>query len=206
VEVEMEIQANQEYELFRLAIVERDEIAWTTLHTRYRALLITWACRCGAWTHTSEAAADLADQAFGRAWAALTPDRFDAFSTIGQLLSYLRACVTTTVIDNARAQASAERALPASRASTAVTPEQIVLADLGRRELWHTVIELATNSAERIVLLETFAWDFPPRAIQARHPRVFPDVASVYRAKRNVLGRLRHNQELRHLYDAPMSA
>ena len=68
------------------------------------------------------------------------------------------------------------------------------------------VIELATNSAERIVLLETFAWDLPPRAIQARHPLVFADVASVYRAKRNILARLRHNQELRYLYDMPVSA
>jgi DNA-directed RNA polymerase specialized sigma24 family protein len=202
----MEKQANHEYELFRLAIVERDETAWATLHSRYRALLITWACRCGAWNRTSESAADLADQAFGRAWAALTPDRFAAFSTVGQLLSYLRACVTTTVIDNARAQASSERALPVTRASSASTPEQIVLADLGRHELWNMVIELATNSAERIVLLETFAWDLPPRAIQARHPLVFADVASVYRAKRNILARLRHNQDLRYLYDMPVSA
>ena len=202
----MEQQANQEYEIFRRAIVDRDETAWTTLHTRYRALLITWACRCGAWTCTSEAAADIADQAFGRAWAALTPDRFAAFSSVGQLLSYLRACVTTTVIDNARAQASTERPLPLSRASTAVTPEQIVLADLGRNELWQMVIEMATTSAERIVLVETFAWDLPPRVIQARHPRVFADVAAVYRAKRNVLARLRHNQELRHLYDTPVLA
>ena len=202
----MEQQASQEYEEFRRAIVDRDETAWATIHTRYRALLINWACRSGAWTQTSEAAADIADQAFSRAWAALTPERFVAFSSVGQLLSYLRACVTTTVIDNARAQASSERVQAVSRPGMAATPEQIVLDDLGRHELWQIVIELAATSAERIVLVETFAWDLPPRTIQARHPRVFDDVASVYRAKRNVLARLRHNQELRHLYDAPMVA
>ena len=202
----MEKQANQEYELFRLAIVERDEVAWAALHTRYRALLITWACRCGAWARAGEAAADIADQAFGRAWAALTPDRFAAFSTVGQLLSYLRACVTTTVIDNARAQASTERILSLARASGMATPEQIVLADLGRDELWRIVIELAATPAERIVLVETFACDLPPRAIRERHPRVFADVTSVYRAKRNVLARLRHNQDLRRLYDVSVLA
>jgi DNA-directed RNA polymerase specialized sigma24 family protein len=204
VDVGMDKQVNQEYELFRLAIVERDEAAWAALHTRYRALLITWACRCGAWTRAGEAAADIADQAFGRAWAALTPDRFAAFSSVGQLLGYLRACVTTTVIDNARAQASTERILPPARANATTTPEQIVLADLGRDELWQRVIELAMTPAERIVLVETFACDLPPRTIHARHPRVFADVASVYRAKRNILARLRHNQDLRHLYDAPV--
>jgi hypothetical protein len=55
-------------------------------------------------------------------------------------------------------------------------------------------------------LVETFAGDLPPRAIRARHPRVFADVASVYRAKRNVLARLRHSPALRHLYDAPVLA
>jgi DNA-directed RNA polymerase specialized sigma24 family protein len=202
----MEKQVNQEYELFRLAIVERDEAAWAALYMRYRALLITWACRSGAWTRTSEAAADIVDQAFSRAWAALTSDRFAAFSSVGQLLSYLRACVTTTVIDKARAQASSERALSLDYVGATPSPEQAVLAALGRAELWQIVIGLATTSAERIVLLETFAWDLPPRAIQARHPCVFADVASVYRAKRNILARLRHNPELRHLYNAPVLA
>lgn len=202
----MEKDTNHEYELFRLAIVERDEAAWAALYMRYRALLITWACRSGAWTRTGEAAGDIADQAFARAWAALTPDHFTAFSSVGQLLSYLRACVTTTIIDIARAQASAERALSVDRAGAPPTPEQAVLADLGRAELWQIVIELAMTSAERIVLIETFAWDLPPRAIRARHPRLFADVASVYRAKRNVLARLRHNPELRHLYNAPVLA
>jgi DNA-directed RNA polymerase specialized sigma24 family protein len=202
----MNEQANQEYELFRQAIVERDDTAWANIHARYRALLTSWAYRCGATTRTREAAADLADQALGRAWAALTPDRFGAFSSLGQLLSYLRSCVTTTVIDCARAQASAEREIPVGYAGSAITPEQVVLAGLGRHELWQLVIELAATPAEQIVLAETFVFDLAPRAIQARHPRIFPDVASVYRAKRNVLARLRHNHELRHLYETPTLA
>jgi hypothetical protein len=52
--------------------------------------------------------------------------------------------------------------------------------------------------------VETFAYDFPPRVIQARQPRIFADVASVYRAKHNLLARLRHNQVLHHLSDAPV--
>jgi hypothetical protein len=35
---------------------------------------------------------------------------------------------------------------------------------------------------------------------------VFADVASFYPAKRNVLARLRHNPELRLLYNAPVLA
>jgi DNA-directed RNA polymerase specialized sigma24 family protein len=202
----MNEQANQDFELFRRAIVERDEAAWATIHMRYRALLTSWAYRCGASTRTYEAAADLADQALSRAWAALTPDRFAAFSSLGQLLGYLRSCVTTTVIDCVRAQASSERAVPDTYAGTAATPEQEVLADLSRDELWQLVIELAATPAEQIVLVETFACDLTPRAIRARHPRIFLDVASVYRAKRNVLARLRHNHNLRHLYAAPALA
>ena len=47
---------------------------------------------------------DLADQAFTRAWSALSPERFASFPTLAALLAYMRACVTTTVIDHARSE------------------------------------------------------------------------------------------------------
>jgi DNA-directed RNA polymerase specialized sigma24 family protein len=197
----MEEQANQEYELFRRAIVERDEAAWAEIHARYRALLIAWANRCSAMARSSEAPADLADQALVRAWAALTPERFAAFPTLPQLLSYLRACVTTTVIDSARAQVSIERSLLAAQAGPTALPEQVVLDDLDREELWTLVTRIAMTQAEQIVLVESFACDLPPRAIWARHPRIFADIGSVYRAKRNLLARLRHNPDLRQQYE-----
>src|SRR5262245_63062818 len=99
------VEEEQEgYELFRRAIVLRDADAWSAIYLRYRPLLIAWVCRCDSYAHSNEPAGDIADQAFTRAWSALTPERFAEFPSLARLLSYLRACVTTTVIDDALAQ------------------------------------------------------------------------------------------------------
>ncbi len=184
------------YDLFRRAIEGRDADAWADIHTRYQSLLITWVQRCSAAAYCDEDTADLADQAFARAWAALSPARFAQFPSLAALLAYLRACVNTAAIDAARAQAVRERECQISQANLVASPEQIVQADLDHAELWRIVAALTTSPVERIILVESFIYDLPPRAIQARHPKIFVDVAAVYTAKRNLLTRLQRSAEL----------
>ncbi len=185
-----------EFELFRRAIMGRDEQAWAEIHARYRPLLIAWAYRSSARLWAGEWCDDIADQALVRAWAALTPESFAEFSTLARLLSYLRSCVASTVIDCARAQAANQRAQSAVRMDTAATPEQIVLAGIDRAELWRLALGLTSNRAERVVLVESFALNLPPRSIQSRHPQLFANVADVYSAKRNLFARLHRNRDL----------
>ena len=61
------------YTLFRQAIVDGDAEAWAALCTHYRPLLVHWVNQCPASTWIDESSLDLADQAFARMWAALTP-------------------------------------------------------------------------------------------------------------------------------------
>jgi len=193
------------YELFRHAILYRDEDAWAAIYTRYRGLLISWARRSSVRAYLGECCDDITDQALARAWPALTPERIAEFSTLAWLLSYLRLCVATTAIDCA---ARGCRASACCRGSTPARPmpEQNVLAVFDRAELWHLISTLVTSAAERIVLIETFVYALPPRCIQERHPRLFPDVANVYNAKRNLFARLQRNHELAQLHEEFMSA
>ena len=184
------------YEQFRRAIVLRDSDAWSAIYTRYRPLLIAWVRRCEAYTHSSESADDIADHAFTRAWAALTPKRFDEFPTLARLLGYLRTCVATTVIDDVRAQTTRARITRQLRANAVATPEQVILADLDRDMIWETVIALASTDAEHVALVESFEYGLPPRTIQERHPQLFRDVKDVYTVKRNLFARLQRNREL----------
>ena len=184
------------YELFRRAIEERDADAWSAIYTRYRPLLIAWVCRSDAYAHSSEPADDIADQAFTRAWAALTPERFAEFPSLARLLGYLRTCVATTVIDDVRAQTTRARIARELYANAVATPEQIILADLDRDTLWGTVMGLATTRAEHVALVESFEYGFPPRTIHERHPQLFPAVTDVYTVKRNLFARLQRNREL----------
>lgn len=187
------------YEVFRRAIVEHDDEAWAAIAERYRPLMIAWAARCPAAHAAAESYEDLADHAFARAWSALTAERFAEFPSLAALLAYLRACVTATVIDAARASAVYDRAFQRSGDATEHT-EYAVIARLEREELWRLVMSLTTTEAERVVLHERFVYGYPPRIILARHPALFSDATAVYTVIRNLCDRLRRHKELARIY------
>ena len=198
-------EQGDEYELFRRAIVERDEDAWAAIYERYRTLMIGWSHRCGAALLIGEHHDDIADQAFARAWMALSPRRFSRFPNLAKLLAYLRTCVVAVVIDCSRAQQARERALLRLEAHTLATPEEIVLNEIESSTLWQIISNLAETSQERIVLVESFVLELPPRVILARHPELFTEVANVYFAKRNLLARLQRNPDLQQLHEELLS-
>src|SRR6187551_3270017 len=87
------------YELFRRAIVERDDQAWAAIYTHYRLLMISWARHASARTSAVGQYEDIADRALARAWSALSAGQFTQFPSLAALLGYLRACVGAAVID-----------------------------------------------------------------------------------------------------------
>ena len=194
------------YELFRRAIVERDEQAWIDSAARYRPLLAAWASRCSASAALTESYDDLADQAFARAWSALSPERFASFPTLAALLAYMRACVSTTVIDHARSELSRERIEQALQAEEVTTPEQLIMDQFQRQDIWRLVETAITSEQERVVLRETFVYDLPPRTILRRHPDLFADAHAIYITKRNLFDRLQRCSELRQVYQEWQSA
>lgn len=198
------------YELFRRAIVERDEHAWADIYARYRPLLIAWSRNCSASASIRDDHHDIADRALARAWSALSPARFAQFPSLSALLAYLRACVGAAAIDYVRSQNSFERVIQRIETDAQVgpeqaVPEQLVVERAERNELWQIASQLPENEQERTVLNETFVLNLPPRKIQARHPHLFASVSEVYSAKRNLLGRLQRSPELRRLREEMVS-
>jgi DNA-directed RNA polymerase specialized sigma24 family protein len=189
------------YDLFRRAIEQRDADAWADIGRRYRGLLAAWAAQSSARSMSAEQPEDIADQAFARAWAALSSAHFSAFPHIASLLAYLRTCVRATVIDHAREQASQLRAVQSIESAVVSTaPEQAVLEELDRTEIWRLIMRMTSNLQEQIIVRESMVYALPPRAIQARHPDMFADVLQVYRVKRNLINRFQRNRELQQLW------
>ncbi len=195
-----QIEATEGYNLFRRAIMERDEDAWAESIARYRPLLIAWARRRSAKIPTAERCDDIADHALARAWAALSPAHFSSFPNLAALLGYLRACVSATLIDLVRAEYAQRRAMQRLAVDMVAPTEQIVLEKLEREELWRIVWRQAVTTQEQIILTESFVFQLSPRAIQARHSALFTDAATIYTIKRNLLDRLRHDAGLRRFY------
>lgn len=185
------------YTLFRQAIVHQDAEAWGAIWAHYQPLLMYWVNQCPASISVDESSRDLADQALARAWAALTPDCFGKFANLAALLAYLRTCVMAVVIDCVRAQAARTRVRQKLDSTSPATPEQLVIHQVEKSELWQLVSRVAATRQERTILYECFVLDLPPRTILIRHPELFATITTVYTTKHNLLERLRRSPELR---------
>jgi DNA-directed RNA polymerase specialized sigma24 family protein len=188
------------YELFRRAIAESDQTAWAAVYQRYRPMLVSWASRNNTTLQANEDYGDVADQAFERAWRAMTPSRFGQFPNLATVLAYLRTCVAAVLIDSSRARASRERAIQRLTPPESSSPEDLVLSRVQCDELWQVVSSAAESQQDRVVLLENFVYGVPPRLIVMQHPMLFDDVMAVYAAQRNLKARLQRNSELRRLW------
>lgn len=190
------------YELFRRALVERSEVAWEYIYTHYSPLVESWVRRSGAFTSSGETSEYFVVSAFTRFWRAVTPEKFVSFPTLASLLHYLQLCAGCVVIDSVRAQSWAEmlpeEAIPHGRAPL-VAPDEEAMERVNREEFWNYINGQLNDEAERVVVYNSFVMGMKPGDIYSGRPDLFTGVNDVYNVKRNVLGRLSRNQELRRL-------
>jgi hypothetical protein len=188
------------YELFRRALVERDEPAWGHLYQLYSAQVERWVLRSSGFARTGESGEFLVGAAFVRFWRAVTPERFAGFETLGALLRYLRCCASGAVIDMGRTLSWSEMLPEEARDRELASPyvlDEEVLAGVAQAEFWLYVDAQLSGEAERVVLHCSFVLGMRPGEIQRRYPQLFASVDEVYSARRNALRRLRRRPELR---------
>jgi len=66
-------------------------------------------------------------------------------------------------------------------------PSAEVVANIAQVDLWKAIDHELRNDTERLVVRLSFAAGLSPREIRALHPDQFPDIAEVYRLKRNLI-------------------
>jgi len=187
------------YELFRRALVERDELAWEHVYTHYSSLVEGWVRRSGAFASCGESSEFFIGAAFTKFWRAMPPERFATFPTLAAVLQYLQLCTSSVVIDSVRAQSWSEmvsdEALPLGQ-QPHVSPDEQALDRVQRAEFWCTINTLLNDDAERAVVIGSFVLGLKPGEIYDNRPDLFETVGDVYNVKRNVLTRLSRNSEL----------
>ena len=196
------VQCDEGIELFRQAIVERDQHSWAEIHRRYRVLMIAWVRQCSAASTLSEHYEDIADQAFARAWSAMNPARFGDFPSLAAILAYLRTCVSTVIIERARAQSTRERTMKRLILGEAPSTEQMVLQSMDNIQLWALVQSLVSSPHDQVILSLNIVLGLPPRLILSRRPDLFNNIDQIYSARRNFIGRLQRNTQLRNIIEA----
>ncbi|WP_322496208.1 sigma-70 family RNA polymerase sigma factor [Chloroflexus sp.] len=191
------------YELFRRALVERDETAWNYLFQHYSPLVEGWIRRSGAFVSSGESSEYFVVGAFAKFWRAVTPERFASFPNLASLLQYLQLCASSVVIDSVRAQSWAEM-MPEERISEQrmprLSPDEEAMQRVDRQEFWRFIDSQLHNESERVVVYGSFVLGLTPRTIFERYASLFESIYDVYNVKRNVLSRLSRNNHLRALF------
>jgi hypothetical protein len=189
------------YELFRRALVEHNELAWEHIYAHYSPLIESWVRRSGAFASSGESGEYFVGAAFTRFWRSVST-RFEQFPTLAALLHYLRLCAGSVVIDSVRAQSWAEmlpeEAIPQGRALQ-LSPDEEAMERVMCEEFWIYIGTQLNNEAERVVVFRSFILGMKPCDIYDRHQDLFTNINDVYNVKRNVLGRLSRNADLRQM-------
>ncbi len=181
-------------EIFRRAMLEHDDAAWTLLVDRFKEFLLAAFRR----HPKSEAALHLDSpenyvaRAFARFWNAVHNQQV-MFTSLGAALRYLRVCLDSTILDMLRANARA-REVPLPELGFAGEPA-VEDQDEGS-ELWEVIRDMLPSERERRLAFYLYHCNLKPREIVRLRPQEFPDVNEIHRMKRNIVDRLARNADL----------
>ncbi|MEM7532279.1 MAG: hypothetical protein AAF639_08885 [Chloroflexota bacterium] len=181
------------FELFRLALVERNEQAWTAVIRIYGRLVLSWVKQHPSFPMVNEEADYFVNRTFERLirYVGKKEGKFFDFDSLAALLEYLKMCAYASVLDDAPAP------LPRTETPIEDTPiytEQLYTqtdhSDVYRNQFWQLVDMQLKDEAERIVMYGFFLWGYRDREIRENYPTMFKDNKSVANKRGSVLKRL----------------
>ncbi len=186
------------FELFRCAVVLRDDDAWAAIYHQYRDVVCRWVGAAQGQQGQDDATV-LA--AFERFWRAVDAAKFARFGSLAGVLQYLKMCALSARLDAARADRHAadeslDDGATAEPAHPGIGMEEGVDARIDGAAFWARVGAVLVDERERLVIYLSYVIGLTPRDIHARHGERFADVKEVYRLKRAALDRLRRASDL----------
>src|SRR5207253_650150 len=127
------------FELIRRAVCDRDDAAWEALMAQYRGLVLSWVRQHPASASLAEDDGYWVTRTFERFWMAVGPERFTHFHELGSVAQYLKLCVHSVLLDEARARRAAlTEPLPEEGDDAYQDPdvEQLIVDRLDGQDLW----------------------------------------------------------------------
>ncbi|MBX3010815.1 MAG: sigma-70 family RNA polymerase sigma factor [Caldilineaceae bacterium] len=201
------------FELFRRAIVEKSEQCWATIYQQYQNLVYHWTLDFAQTNHVIDdlVVEELVVEAFTSFWRAYTAEKLSQANGIGSILSYLKSCAATAVLQ-ARRKVRKESietswndlavdAQPLANTGPMANPgpgvEQLIVNQVSAEQLWAIVDSCCHDEKERIIARLSFVSDLKPNLILEHNRDLFVDVAEIYTIRRNLKNRLWRNEQLR---------
>ena len=186
---------NDQYclEIFRRAVVQRDNDAWSVLRQQFSENLQLWIRRHPhretALRYQTEQ--NYVDDTFTRFWRAVS-DQAQIFSTLAGALKYLHLCLNCAIMDTLRAYSRPmEEPLPDYGHPQEPKAEDLYLEG----ELWEVIKGILPGEKEQRVAYLHFHCNLKPREIVRHFPGEFSSEAEIYRLKRNIMDRIQRNAD-----------
>jgi len=180
-------------EIFRRAILLREEEAWSALLSVYRPQVASWLRRQARFYRAPVALPDLVDMVFSRYWKTMTPERFERRSpwSMLQIMAYLRRTTASTLHDACRFQKSWVNLKDSAK--TDPPADEWVLGQMERERFWDAVQKELKDDQERLAIELVYRQGLRPREVARDHPDTFPDAHVVHVVLNRVIRRLRRH-------------
>jgi len=184
------------YEIFRRAIVEKNEEAWGTIMEQYQPQVSRWVERHPKIRLFSEEPDFFVNRIFEKFWRTnLSAKEFSRFPNVKSLMAYLKTIVASVLTDYWRVQerkpieylAELSRSGPPPQSSRV---EDMVVNRMQRRRFWEHVGQHLTDKIEYQVVYEFFILGLKPAEIFRHTPQAFRNVQEVYKIKARAIIRL----------------
>lgn len=196
------------FEIWRRAIVERDEAAWENLITLYGSFVRRWLSQRLAHFPALRYEEDaLVNGVFINFYRFVGPEKFANFHNLSAILQYLKLCCGTIVADAQRDFQARNLDISLDRDSRGDSPvleekigdafdmEETMLHSADRATFWRNVWQKLPDPPDRLLVYLRYIQGMPPREIVQLYPQHFGDITTVYRRNKNLLWRLRNNPD-----------
>lgn len=193
------------FEIFRRALVEKNEGSWEALDNQYRNQVRRWVLQHPRFPAFDEGPELFVNMAFEKFWKRnFSAIDFAGFPNIRSILAYLKTCVGSVIMDYGRNQSRIAKVLYLDEVLIQNHIKEFTYHDRGelgleQDEFWQVVRKLLDDERLYLAVYCSFVLGLRPVDIFAQHPRLFKDVRDVYRLKAKALGLLEHEAHLMNL-------
>ena len=185
-------------ELFRRAIIHRDNDAWDAIYVQYQPQVERWVYRHSKFTSIDQDVQDLTMQAIERFLKYFTAEKFNASQSLPAILNYFQTCVNGVIMDCWRKIRQVQLEQMDEEYEREILDDGPSVEDaLEEEELWQLVKSRLKDDKEYRLVYASIVLDLSSREILAEYPELFRDISDVYRCSANVLARLQRDPELR---------
>lgn len=188
------------FELLRRGLAEGVPEALTWVYRIYERQVVHWVYAHSRFLQAGESAEYFASAALSAFYFALRGAKFADFSTLPQVLQYLKVCVHSAITQYVRDQQTLLVA-PLDIGGVEIAQTTDLLEQAYASDVWAEVQRVLSNEEDVLLARCVFLHDLKPRQIVALYPQCWASEREVSVAIYRIRRLLRSNSALRHRVD-----